>query len=328
MRYAALLAASAAVVAVLTLPRDGRSEAAPVARLASTPSTAQARPTERAAARPAEAGRQEDFRWSGRVAQGKTVRIQGLLGNVHAELSSGDVVEVVGRRVGSDADQVRIEVVEGEDGVTVCTIYPGSRRNGRSGDDDNDGRSRRRGDNVCEGDNNDGEMEIDSDEARIDFTVRVPAGVNFDGGTVDGNITAEGLRSDVSVASVNGNVRVSTTGTARAATVSGNVDATFGETDGSGMEFVSVSGNVTLHLPGDVGAQVEAHTLSGDIESDFDLRMGSMTGGDDEDEDEDDEGGMNLNIQIGRKATGTIGRGGPELSVNTVSGNIRLLRSR
>ena len=314
MRYAALLAASAAVVAVFTLPRDGRSEATPSARAAA--STAQPRLAQAIPA--ARQGAQEDFRWSGRVARGDEIEIRGLLGDVRAEPASGDQVEVVGRRIGSDADQVRIEVVETEDGVLICTIYPVRERASRRGDDDGE-RRRGRGDGPCN-DGHSGELDVDSDEARIDFTVRVPAGVHFAARTVDGDIEANGLRGPVDAASVSGNVRVSTTGTARAATVSGNVEATFGETDGNEMTFASVSGNVVVRLAGDVGAEVEAHTLSGDIRSDFDLRI---RGGND---DDDDDGGFN--IQIGRQASGTIGRGGPELSLNTVSGNISLLRNR
>lgn len=297
MRYVALVTASAAVVAVLTLPRDGRSESAP---LAAQPAPAAQR-----------AATQEDFRWSGRIARGDEIEIRGLIGDVHAEPTSGDQVEVVGRRVGDEADQVRIEVVETEDGVTICTIYPVRERRGGERR-----RSRRDDDDPC----NDGHSgEIAVDDARIDFTVRVPAGVRLAARTVEGDIEANGLRSPVDAASVSGDVRLSTTESARAATVSGDVDATFGETGGDDLEFASVSGNVVVRLAGDVGARVEAHTLSGDIHSDFDLRM--RPGNDD-----DDDGGFR--IEIGRQASGTIGRGGPELSLNTVSGNIRVLRSR
>jgi len=309
MRYAALLAASAAVVAVFTLPRDGRGSSTPAPAVA---------PVETAQALSArQQDMQEDFRWSGRIARGDEIEIRGLVGDVEATPASGDQVEVIGRRIGRDADQVRIEVMETDDGVVICTIYP---RRWSRGDDDDGRRSRRGGDGPCDHERS-GELDVDSDEARIEFTVRVPAGVRFAAKTVAGDIRANDLRGPVDAASVSGNVRVSTTGTARAATVSGNVDATFGETDGDDMEFASVSGNVVVRLAGDVGARVEAHTLSGDIESDFDLRM--RPGNDD---DDDDHGGFR--IEIGRQATGTIGRGGPELSLNTVSGNIRLVRGR
>jgi hypothetical protein len=299
MRYAALVTASMAVVAVFTLPRDGRSEAAPLAAAQMAP-----------AAGPAVT--QEDFRWSGRIARGDEIAIRGLMGDVRAEVASGDQVEVIGRRVGDDADQVRIEVVETDDGITICTLYPVRRRDGDEGR-----RSRRDNDGPCRNGNS-GQIEID--DARIDFTVRVPAGVRLAASTVEGNIEAMGLRSPVDAASVSGNVRVSTTESARAATVSGNVDATFGRTDGEEMEFASVSGNVIVRLAGDVGAEVSANTLSGTIQSDFGLRI---RGGRD---DDDDDGGFN--VQVGQQASGTIGRGGPELSLNTVSGDIRVLRGR
>lgn len=321
MRYAAVVAASVALVGTLVFARDGRGEAPPAARAA-----AQAVPGAVVRQQPAAAPRrtvqagQEDFRWSGRLARGQEIEIRGIVGDVRAEYTSGDQVEVVGRRSGDDADRVRIEVVERRDGVIICALYPlrgeDRVRRDRDGDDDECGRA-------------DGEHgQIDADDARVDFTVRVPAGVKFATKVISGDVYATSLRSDVDVAAVSGDVQVSTTGTARAATVSGNVTATFGQTDGEEMTFASVSGNVVLRLAGNVGARVSAHTLTGRIDSDFDLRMRPMTGDDDEDEDEDDDGGVRVDIQIGRQATGTIGRGGPELSVNTVSGDIRLERAR
>lgn len=334
MRYAALVAASAAVLAVFTLPRDGRGDAPAVARQAAARLAGAAWATQpvQAVVR-GQGAQQEDFRWSGRIARGNEIEIRGLLGDVRAVASSGDEVEVVGRRIGEDARHVRIEVVESRDGIVICAVYPRTPNRWNDGDDDDDGRRSRRqsdddddGDDACDHGRESVEMELDSDEARIDFTVRVPAGVKFVAHVVDGNIDADGLRSDVEVATVTGDVRVATTGTANAASVSGNVDATFGQA-GEDMTFASVSGDVTVSLAADVGAEVEANTLSGQIQSDFDLRMRSMTDDDDE-EDEDDDGGFNIDIDIGRHASGTIGGGGPELSVNTVSGNIRLRRAR
>jgi hypothetical protein len=304
MRYAAVVAASVAVVGTLVFARDGRSEAPPELRAAAA-QTVPAR-LQPAVGRGAS---QEDFRWSGRLARGQQIEIQGIVGDVRAEATSGDQVEVIGRRSGDDADRVRIEVQQTADGVIVCAIYPssGSHRQNSCHDEDDD--------NHNDGDRDGGH--IDADDARVDFTVRVPAGVKFASRTVAGDVYATGLRSAVDVATVSGEVRVSTTGTARASTVSGDVTATFGETDGEEMEFASVSGNVTLRLAGDVNADVSAETLSGNIRSDFDLRM--------EGEDDGDDG---FHVQIGSEATGRIGRGGPELSVNTVSGNIRLERVR
>ena len=300
MRYEAMVAAAAAVMGFVGATRDGRSPA-----------------IQDAAAFGSEAvAGQEDFRWSGRLARGQEIEINGIIGNVTAETASGDQVEVIGRRRGAGAADVRIEAVETRDGITICTIYPQrAGRNGRRTDVDGDG--------PCRGNNGN----IDGDDARIDFTVRVPAGVKLAANTVSGDIVAEGLRSPVEAASVSGDVRVSTSGPARASTVSGDVVATFAQTDSDEMEFNSVSGNVTLRLAGSVGAEVEAQTLSGEIHSDFPLRRGHMTD-DDDDDDDDDDRGVHVDVRIGQSARGTIGRGGAELSVTTISGDIRLERAR
>jgi len=297
MRYEAMVAAAAAVMGFVGATRDGGTSA-----------------IQHAFGLEAVAG-QEDFRWSGRLARGQEIEINGIIGNVTAVATSGDQVEVIGRRRGRGAADVRIEAVETRDGITICTIYPqrAGRGNGRRTDVDGDGR--------CRGNNGN----IDGDDAAIDFTVRVPAGVKLAANTVSGDIVAEGLRSPVEAASVSGDVRVSTSGPARASTVSGDVVATFAQTDSDEMEFNSVSGDVTLRLAASVGAEVEAQTLSGEIHSDFPLRRGHMT---DDDDDDDDRGGIQVHVRIGQSARGTIGRGGAELSVTTISGDIRLERAR
>ncbi|HEY7768919.1 hypothetical protein, partial [Longimicrobium sp.] len=115
MRYEAMVAAAAAVMGFVGATREGGT---PVAQQAE------------AFGLTAAAG-QEDFRWSGRLARGQEIEINGIIGNVTAETASGDQVEVIGRRRGAGAADVRIEAVETRDGITICTIYP--QRAGRNG---------------------------------------------------------------------------------------------------------------------------------------------------------------------------------------------------
>jgi hypothetical protein len=73
------------------------------------------------------------FTWNGAVGYGNTVEIRGVNGSVRALASDdGSVhVEATRRARQSDPDSVRIEVVEHDEGVTVCAVYPtpeGSRR--------------------------------------------------------------------------------------------------------------------------------------------------------------------------------------------------------
>src|SRR5206468_221758 len=116
----------------------------------------------------------------------------------------------------SDPDEVKIEVVEHEDGVTICAVYP------------SDGRR----ENRCESGEG-GHMSVRDNDVRVDFTVRVPAGVKFIGNTVNGEVEAGGLASDVAANTVNG--------------------------------------GITLDLPANLSTEVRAETVNGDIVTDFPL---------------------------------------------------------
>lgn len=245
---------------------------------------------------------QEDFRWTGRIAQGNTVRIQGISGDVRAERASSGRVQVVAHRTGRDAERVEVRAVETGDGITICAVYPDSRGDGAC--NANRGRS-------------DGDRRRSTD-AQVDFTVRLPDGVRLNVGVVNGDVSAMGLRSAVQVSTVSGDIRISTTGPAEANSVSGDIDATFGVRDTREMNFNAVSGDVTLRLAAGADARVSANTLSGDIDSDFELDREPRAPG--------SRGGVD--VRIGQRASGTIGRGGPALGINTVSGDIRIVRAR
>lgn len=271
-----------------------------------------------ALAAPGQAQSQQDFRWSGRIAQGSEVRVRNISGDIRAELGSGDQVEVVGHRTGRDADEIRVEVVPGRDGVTICAIFPNSGWRGRDNDDD-DNRDRSRGhrdDGECSGRGNRSSHTGDF-HGSIDFVVRLPAGVRLAAGTVSGDVFAEGLRSPVSAASVSGDVRVSTTGPAEANTVSGNVFARLGRMGSDDLSFNSVSGDVTVQLPAGADADISAQTLSGRIDSDWPLEYASRR-----------RSSSWVNVHVGEHATGTIGRGGVNVSLHTVSGDIHVGRGR
>ena len=241
---------------------------------------------------PAKAVQQGDFEWRGSLSQGQTLYIRGVNGPIEATLASGSEVEVravkkEGRR--GNAEDVTIEVVEHDGGVTICAIYPSKDR-----DDPNECRASGRGRNN-----------VNNNDTKVEFTVRVPAGVNFVGRSVNGDIEIDGLRSDVDAATVNGDIEVSTSGTAEARTVNGNVRASLGSMLTEDLEFSTVNGRITVELPSGVSANVNAGTVNGSIETDFPLTVLGRWGP--------------------REMRGTIGGGGPELSLETVNGSIRLI---
>src|SRR5204862_5953128 len=154
---------------------------------------------------------QSEFHWKGKVAPGKAIEIKGVNGDVRAVAGpgAGDVeVTAVKHARRSDPDEVKIEVVPHEDGVTICAVYP------------SDGRR----ENSCDAGDG-GHMNVHDNDVTVDFTVRVPAGVRFVGKTVNGEVAAADLASDVQANTVNGSIRISTAGYAEAQTVNGEIVA-------------------------------------------------------------------------------------------------------
>ncbi len=200
---------------------------------------------------------------------------------VHARLS--------GRK--SDPESVKIEVVEHADGVTICAVYPSDR--GEPNECRPGGRGR---------------MNVRKNDVQVDFTVRVPAGVNFVGRTVNGDLEALGLDGDVEAHTVNGGIDVSTAGLAEATTVNGSITASIQRADWKGtIDFTTVNGSVTLEMPANLDCDVSISTVNGHISSDFPLTV---------------EGRFSP-----RHLKGTIGKGGRTLVVKTVNGSVQIRRA-
>src|SRR6266568_7356371 len=213
----------------------------------------------------------QDFNWHGRLAAGKRLEVKGVNGDVRAVLASGAEAVVNARKHArrSDPDEVKIEVVESDDGITICAVYPTP--------------PRARRENSCEpGDH--WSSNTENNDVTVDFDVQVPAGIEFNGQTVNGEMSAEGMKGDVRASTVNGSVRVSTTGLAEASTVNGSVYAEMGRADWTN--------------------DLEFSTVNGGIETDWPLMITGRFSN--------------------RRIRGTIGAGGRGLSLSTVNGEIRL----
>src|SRR5262249_41684178 len=221
---------------------------------------------------------------------------KGVNGAVRAEFTSGNQVEVTATKTArrSDVKSVSVQVVQDDGNVTVCAVYPTPERRGRDYEP-----------NECRP-GSAGHMNVDDNDVRVDFTVKIPAGVKFFGKTVNGNIDATALRADAAVETVNGKITLETTGTGSAVTVNGSIDATMGaSTWTEPLEFRTVNGSITVRLPKNVNANVHAGMMNGGFQSDFPLMVQSL-------------GGRNRHVD------GTIGKGGRDLDLHTVNGRILL----
>jgi hypothetical protein len=233
----------------------------------------------------------DDFTWSGPIAEGLAIEIKGVNGDIRAEAGSGPEVQVTATKTArrSDPESVKVEVVEHAGGVTVCAVYPPS-----------DGRT-----NEC-APGKGGRMNTRDNDVKVEFTVRVPAGVRLVGRTVNGGITAAGLKGDIEAHSVNGGVEVETAGRAEADTVNGGITVRTGRADWTGpARFETVNGSISVTLPADANADISARTVNGSVDTDFFVSP--------------ERGSFKR-----RKLSGRIGDGGRTLELETVNGSIEL----
>jgi len=241
--------------------------------------------------------RPDEFHWSGRVAQGAAIEIKGLNGDIRAESATGEEVQVVAvkRSRRSDVNSVKVKVVEHAGGVTICAIYP----NENSGNPNN-----------CEPGpggqgNSSSKINVRDNDVRVDFIVRVPSQIGFIGRTINGDIGATSLASNVVSTTVNGSIKISTSGYAEATTINGEISAKLGDANWpQSLIFTTINGGINLDLPSNANTELKAETLNGSITSDFPLNVTSLTSR--------------------RRVSGRIGVGGRELILKTLNGSINL----
>lgn len=263
----------------------------------------------------AAAMQQQDFAWQGDLRSGQQVEVGNIVGDIRVEATSGRRAEITavkhpGRR--GDPDDVEVRAEETSEGVRVCVRYPSD--------------SWRSGDGWRCGDRQTGNNRGHQNDTRVDFVIRLPAGVRLDAKTVSGDVDARGVAADAEVTTVSGRVTVDgfTGEELQARTVSGDVElrnirgrTVNGETvsgsvsyDGplhrqGSYEFKSLSGRVLVSLPAGSGAELRASTFSGRI------RFPEVPLSE-------------VNMRRNNRATARIGDGGANLSMESFSGDVEV----
>ena len=217
----------------------------------------------------------DTFHWAGKLPPGQIIEIKGVNGAIHALPAEGQTVEVIAQKTGqsSDPSEIQVKVLEHERGVTVYAVYPSS---------------------------------LNGNDVDVDFLVRVPPGVRFIGRTVNGAVEASRLNADAEAHSVNGDIRLSTSGTARAETINGSIQAAIGKVIDAAT-FSTSNGGITLEIGAGAHADIHARTVNGAISANVPLTIRGRL--------------------VSKRADGRIGGGGPELNLNTVNGTIRLYQT-
>jgi DUF4097 and DUF4098 domain-containing protein YvlB len=232
----------------------------------------------------------DTFHWTGKLAANQVLQIKNINGAIDAEGSQGDTIEVSAVKSGVDRGQVRVEVVQTGDGVTICAVYPGG---------------------SCTGDT--GSHEHGNIKAKVDFTARVPRNLRFNATSVNGHIKAEDMGRPLKLTSVNGGIDASSSSWIQATSVNGSLKLNMGSAEWDGtLKISTVNGSVDLAMPTDLSADVRFSSVNGNLSSDFSLTMQG-----------------NFGFSHGpKKLQGKIGNGGRELDVSTVNGSLHIAKGK
>lgn len=163
----------------------------------------------------------------------------------------------------------------------------------------------------------------DGYRVKMDFQVHVPKQMDVRLKTVnEGHVLVRGTSGSFAVRNVNGRIEmqnVSGSGTAR--TVNGPVTVSFRENPKENSDFKTVNGAVELRFARDLSADFRLKTFNGGIYSDFPVTAMPVRGL------EQERRGGRVIYRSDRYAEVRVNAGGPEIRVENLNGDIRILEN-
>ena len=160
-------------------------------------------------------------------------------------------------------------------------------------------------------------------DVKFDFTIRVPRDVALRLCTINGGeIIVNGTQGDFDVTNVNGLIEMRAVGgSGRAHTVNGPVTVTFTANPREATSFKTVNGNVDVQFLDGLSADLAMKTLNGGLFTDFDVQPLPTTVA---------AQGERRNGRFVYRANELtrvrVGGGGPEITFETLNGNVRARR--
>ena len=235
-----------------------------------------------------------DYRFSRAMRAGQVLSIGNIDGSVTVTRASGGtaVVLVTKRVIRGNGDLVKA-ILEEESGgsIKVCTVY--LREAGETRD-------------RCNGNNYDSGRRREPLEVEMTYEVQLPAGVELDVGTVDGDVIVSGLAARATIATVDGSIRAEGRAPERVSTVDGDIEiAATGELP-TNLRYSTVDGGVLLSVPDNAGFEISATSVDGSLESDFPITVQGRWGP--------------------RSLRGKVGDGRTSIRITTVDGDVAVRR--
>jgi DUF4097 and DUF4098 domain-containing protein YvlB len=158
---------------------------------------------------------------------------------------------------------------------------------------------------------------------KMDFQLQIPRNIEIKLKTVNGgHVRVQNVKGNFLVRNVNGGIEmqdVAGSGTAR--TVNGGVRVTFRENPKENSSFVSVNGSIELRFQRNMSGDFRFKTFNGGVYSDFPvtaLPAHAM---------QEDRRDGKVIYRADRFTAARIGIGGPEIKVENLNGDIRILEN-
>jgi hypothetical protein len=155
-------------------------------------------------------------------------------------------------------------------------------------------------------------------EVHYDFEIKVPVRTNIAVSTVlEGDVDVRNVEGDFDAHNVNGKVRLSdVAGSGTAKTVNGEVTVGFKRSPTGGCSLKTINGDVVITLPDGTAADFRVKTFHGDVYSDFSVTALPAKPAVSEEKD-----GKYI-YRSDRFFGVRTGRGGPEILMDTMNGDI------
>ena len=161
-------------------------------------------------------------------------------------------------------------------------------------------------------------------DVRFDFTIRVPRDVQLRLCTINsGDLTVNGTRGDFDVDNVNGRIDMTgVAGSGRAHTVNGGVKVSFTANPSAATSFKTVNGNVEVSFQDGLSADLRMKTMNGGLFTDFEAQplpsLASTSG---------ERRNGRFVYRANEFTRVRVGRGGPEITFETLNGSVRAIRA-
>jgi hypothetical protein len=225
----------------------------------------------------------EEFHQTYPLAAGGRVELDNINGAVHITAWDQNQVKVDAVKYAGTRERLgeaKIEVEAGSDFVSIHTKYPDHDRTFDGGP---------------------------NDPAGVEYTLTVPRAARLDEiKLINGPLDIHGVAGEVRASCINGPlIADALQGRVKLEAINGQLVASFDRLEKGPVELSSVNARVTLTLPSDAKADIEASTVSGGIVDDF---------------------GLNVRHHrfVGHDLHGELGGGGTHIRISNVNGRIEI----